>query len=130
MRGTQTFGGGLSVRDAFYFPGDALTATTYFECFGYITSAGKEAVINAISPKLVTHINGLSVTSLEIALRTVDGGYIGGANWYNPLADSTVTTNITISGGLIKVGLIKTESWGCTNNTPIIGRIRLKGTFN
>lgn len=93
--------------------------------WGYITSSGKEAVILFTPEKLLGKINTLRLDYITMAMRGINGNYLGGSTSYNPKNDSSVSYTIGMYNdkGVIKIILNKTSSWGFTNNTPIFGTI-------
>jgi hypothetical protein len=124
--------GGLNeiISSLYYKAGDVISG--YFECYGFITSGGKDVNFFIPLPKSTKNISGCNFSKLKIALRIPSGGYIE-SNWYDVLSDSNYTVNNVASsngGAILLINLSKnTTISNVTNNTPIVGRTDITGTF-
>lgn len=113
----------------FYKKGDQITTSFYWDGFGFITGSATNVTIYLPVHKSLEFVSGLSVTSMVIALRHADGGYIGGS-WYDVIADSSCTVAADLTNNVITFTIVKTDGWGVTNNIPFVGRVRFAGTFS
>ncbi len=117
-----------------YQSGDDVSG--YFYAFGYITSSSKDVWICCPMPKIFQSGATLSVLSLIVSLRVVNGGYLG-----NNTVDMTAKLISTeCQGGtlIIKLSSASAFTYGSdgtsagtvTNNTPLCGYISLQAGVN
>ena len=61
-------------------------------------------------------------TDFKIGMRISTGGYLGGAGSFDALSYISSVT-LKKAQGVCVVVLVKSDGWGATNNTPIVGRV-------
>lgn len=98
----------------------------WIPCYGYITNDGKEVdVYAAIS---ITRFTSETITNklsqILCSIRTVTGGYIGGAS-STDLTSYVTSVQLLSAGRGLSVRLENSNGWGYTNNTPIAGQMRV-----
>ena len=102
---------------------------------GFITGASKEISCFIQLPLIVESENELDVTNAQISLRDVNGGYIGSAAYWTDITSKVTAAYLEPYGTGIRFGATDSNTWHsfvagsdagtATNNTPIIGRIRI-----
>lgn len=107
-----------------YIKGESVPTSTPLEgAYGFITGGGNTLWIfvpmqfaNGVS------VNTNSVTSLTLSLRTIGGAYVGGADNFD--AKAYLSNAYTRpKQGLLVLQATKSDGWGATNNTPVVGRV-------
>lgn len=117
------------IKNTSYQVGDAITTSSYWDGFGFVTNSGTNLVIYLPVYKSLEFVSGLNITAMTIAFRSITGGYFGG-NWYNVVTDPECSFTADVSNNVIMIQISKTSGWGATNNTPATGRVRFAGTFS
>ena len=116
-----------------YQSGDSISGYLYGS--GYITSDSKSCVLTLPMPKVFASGATVSLTSLLVSVRVVNGGYLGATNGIDLTAKVTSTT---CSGTALVISLsqLSAFSYGTggnssgtvTNNTPVAGYVSISAT--
>lgn len=95
---------------------------------GYITSGSTEVILY-IPMNFNANIKAATVTSAILSIRTVNGGYLGGA-LSSDLTQYIASTTLRLLQGILQIQLTKSDGWGITNNTPLCGNGRISYTVS
>ena len=106
------------LEDLFYKNNDTLEITyqTEVSFLGYITGRAKDILFTVPVPKSLKNISQISVDKLEMNIRHVSGGYVGGNNYDFKNYLSSIRK---INDHNIDIHLVNSNGWGVTNNTPL-----------
>ena len=118
-----------------YGSGDSISG--YLYGFGYVSSSSKDSTFVFPMPKVFLGGATISVTSLLVSMRTINGGYLGATNGTDM---TSLVTAVTCQGTAIIVNLSKstaftygsggTSAGTVMNNTPVCGYVSIDATVD
>lgn len=113
--------------DMYYSSGDTIqiggtSNNEFYIAPGYISGSSKDIVFSVNTPKRLNRNFSVSVTSLQVALRGINGyvDSLSGFNQYVNAVGYSTTATVASGGNAITIVLTKTDGFSnVTNNTPI-----------
>ena len=101
--------------------------TKYYYCFGFVTTNSTVARLY-IPINIAEKLTGISITSVNADVRSSDGGYLGGSLSAN-LTQYISTIELLKDQGLIALSLTKSNGFGLTNNSVLVGAVSIRISY-
>lgn len=97
-----------------YKDGDIYQITNQFYTGGCITGSSKTIMFSLITPKSLKDIKNITVKSINIAVRSVGGGYI-----VNEVVDVSLITPLKSADNIVSFSINYENALNAVNNTPV-----------
>lgn len=109
----------------YYKSGDTYSINGQYYCGGNLTGSTKAIVFSIILPKLVTNITSVTINSINLTARGINGYLLNSAD-LTTLNSSGQLSVVSLENNCVSFQFTANEAFSSTNNTPV--SIYLKNT--